>query len=78
MAFGPFSAKDHLEIASLGTEFALAEVLGVAAGWWLDIKLGTLPWFLLVGALLGFVLGLVRVVQVARQAGKKEKKDGRS
>ena len=78
MALGPFSAKDHLEIASLGTEIALAEVLGVAVGWWLDTKLGTLPWCLLGGALLGFALGLVRIVQVSQQASKKEKEDGRS
>jgi len=73
MALGPFSAKDHLEITSLGTEFALAEIIGAAVGYWLDSKFGTLPWCLVGGVILGFVLGLARIVQAARQAGKKEK-----
>ena len=78
MALGPFSAKDHLEITSLGTEFALAEIVGAAIGYWLDTKFGTLPWCLVGGVILGFALGLARIVQAARQAGKKEKQDGRS
>lgn len=78
MAFGPFSAKDHLEIASLGMEIALAEILGVAGGHWLDIKFGTYPWCLLGGALVGFAIGMIRILQVAKSANKKENKDGRN
>ncbi len=77
----PFGPQDQLQIASLGTEFALTEILGAAAGYWLDRKLGTLPWCLVGGVLVGFVLGLVRVLQVAQAANKnlpKVKKDGRS
>ena len=76
MALGPFSAKDHLEITSLGTEFALAEIIGAAVGYWLDNKFGTLPWCLVGGVLLGFALGLARIIQAARQAGTKGKEDG--
>ena len=72
----PFGAQDQLEIASLGTEFALTEILGAAAGYWLDTKLGTLPWCLVGGVLVGFAVGLVRIVGVARAASKK--KNGRS
>ena len=64
----PFSAKDHLEITSLGTEFALLEILGAAVGYGLDKKFGTLPWCLLGGVIAGFALGLARIVQVARAA----------
>ena len=77
----PFGPQDQLQIASLGTEFALTEILGAAAGYWLDRKLGTLPWCVVGGVLVGFVLGLVRVLQVAQAANKnlpKVKKDGRS
>ncbi len=76
--FGP---QDQLQIASLGTEFALTEILGAAAGYWLDVKWGTLPWCLVGGVIVGFALGLARVLQAARQANKnlpKVKKDGRS
>ena len=85
MPLGPFSAKDQLEITSLGTEFALLVILGAGAGWWLDHKLGTLPWCLVGGALAGFSGGLGRVIAAAKAATKDgkniekaEEKDGHS
>ncbi len=76
MPAGPFGAQDQLQIASLGTEFALTEILGAAAGYWLDKKLGTLPWCLVGGVLIGFALGLWRIISAAKDANKK--KNGRS
>lgn len=73
----PFGPQDQWQIASLGTEFALTEILGGAVGYWLDKKLGTLPWCLLGGVLLGFGLGMWRVVSAAKTANKEEK-NGRS
>ena len=81
MAHKPFGPQDQLQIASLGTEFALTEIIGAAVGYWLDKKFGTLPWCLLGGVLAGFALGLARIVQTAKQAGKdfkQENKNGRS
>ncbi len=69
----PFGPQDQLQIASLGTEFAILEILGAAAGWWLDKKFGSLPWCLVGGVLVGFCLGLARVVQAAKQANKQDK-----
>ena len=77
----PFGPQDQLQIASLGTEFALSEILGAATGYWLDQKLGTIPWCMIGGVLAGFALGLVRIISVAKQAtknGVKVNKDGRS
>ena len=77
----PFGAQDQLQIASLGTEFALTEILGAAAGYWLDTKLGTLPWCLVGGVVLGFALGMWRVISAAKWAKKDLKqvdKHGRS
>ncbi len=68
-----FNAQDQVKITSLGLEFALTEIVGAAIGWYLDTKLGTLPWCLLGGVFLGFALGLYRVIQVAQ-----ERKNGRS
>ena len=81
MALGPFSAKDHLEITSLGTEFALAEIIGAAVGYWLDNKLGTLPWCFLAGVGIGFALGMWRIISATKLANKdlkKADKHGRS
>lgn len=75
------SPKDQWTITSLGTEFALTEILGAAVGYWLDKKWGTLPWGIVGGVLVGFAWGLARVVQSAKIATKNTeqvKKDGRS
>lgn len=77
MPNGPFAPKDQMEILSLGTEFALTEMLGAAAGYWLDNKLGTLPWCLVGGVIVGFALGFWRVVAAAK-ATNQEGKHGRS
>ena len=66
MALSPFSGKDAGDITSLGMEFALAELLGAFAGYWLDTKFGTLPWCLLGGVALGFCVGLYRIVTAAK------------
>lgn len=85
MAVGPFSKQDHVEITTLGLEFATAEGLGVWAGYWLDGKLGTSPWLLVAGALAGFALGFYIILRAAKNMSradgnlkKADKKDGRS
>jgi F0F1-type ATP synthase assembly protein I len=47
-------------------------VLGGLGGRWLDQKLGTHPWLLITGLLLGFVVGMTEVARVAfkRDTGK--------
>lgn len=57
---------------TLGDDFALYSGLGVQLGVvitaftlggnWLDARLGTKPWFLLLGTLVGFVGGTISVV----------------
>jgi ATP synthase protein I len=57
-----------------------AAALGTFLGWWLDKKLGTAPWLLLVGAVLGVATGMyafIRSVLIAtrpRQTGREEKR----
>lgn len=41
----------------LGTMFAAALLLGIAAGYWADGKLGTKPWLTLLGTFLGLAVG---------------------
>lgn len=51
-------------------EFAVAVGLGALAGWGLDKWLGTAPWLLIVGVLVGFALGLFLLVRMAGKAFK--------
>jgi F0F1-type ATP synthase assembly protein I len=47
------SAPSASEFAGIGLQFALSIVLFVFAGEWVDSRLGTAPWFLIVGAFVG-------------------------
>ena len=84
MPLGPFSKEDHLQITTLGTEFAVAEMLGTALGFWLDRKWGTTPWMLLAGVAAGFALGFYIVLRAAKDMEKQiktqqvKKRNGRS
>lgn len=85
MALGPFTKQDHVQITTLGLEFAASEILGAYAGYWLDKRLDSSPWFLIAGVVLGFMLGFYQIVRSAKQMEKDaanlkkaDKKDGRS
>lgn len=70
MAWGPFSKKDHVAITSLGTEFAVAEILGAGIGFWLDNRWNTTPWFLILGVVAGFGLGFYIILRAAKEMEK--------
>jgi F0F1-type ATP synthase assembly protein I len=68
-----------MRYAFTGAEFTVIFVATLMGGLWLDRKLGTLPAFTLVGGLLGFAMGLYRLIQEARRAQREEEqqhKDG--
>jgi F0F1-type ATP synthase assembly protein I len=44
------------ELAGLGVQFGVVLVAFVLAGNWLDERLGTEPWLLMAGVLVGFAL----------------------
>ena len=55
-----------MRLLGLGWYVAIAIVLGIAGGIWLDNRMGTLPLFTLIGVLLGSVAafyGLYRMVE---------------
>ena len=47
--------------AGMGLQFALSILLFVWAGQWLDRKLGTEPWCLVIGAFLGAAAGFTAI-----------------
>jgi ATP synthase protein I len=55
----------------LGTYYAIAQVgiemvVPIGLGWWADQQLGSAPWLLVVGVVLGFVLGIWHLVVLTR------------
>ncbi len=55
-----------MRLLGLGWYVAIAIILGIAGGIWLDNRMGTLPLFALIGVLLGSVAafyGLYRMVE---------------
>ncbi|MCZ6597094.1 MAG: AtpZ/AtpI family protein [Planctomycetota bacterium] len=54
---------EHTRYAGLGIQFAGTIAVVGLIGWWLDGKLGTMPWLLIVGIFTGFIGGLVSMVK---------------
>jgi len=72
---------DELAASSLGIEVAVATLLGGLFGWWLDTRLHTKPWLMLLFLVLGSVIGWVDVWLQIREMNRneqnwKEPKDG--
>ena len=59
-----------LSASSVGLELGLSVVFGVLFGRWLDGKLGTTPWLMLVFLLLGLVAGFRSVLRAVRRADR--------
>ncbi|HVZ49127.1 MAG TPA: AtpZ/AtpI family protein [Gemmatimonadaceae bacterium] len=54
-------------LVGLGLQFVVTVLVCLFLGQWLDRKLGTSPWLLLAGMLLGAGLGLWSMLRVMRQ-----------
>ena len=64
------------EVAGAGFQFAVVVVLSVLAGIWIDEKLGTSPWILIVLVFLGAALGfysLYRNLMKGQRLGDRRK-----
>ena len=67
--FGPF--------LTLGIQLAIAVVAFFFLGRWLDDVLGTTPWLMIAGLLLGSVGGLIQFFRTASALGKKQDEEAR-
>jgi ATP synthase protein I len=68
------SALKHLaELTSIGMTMVLATVLGLAAGYYGDRWLGTAPWLMLLGLVLGIVAGFVSMLRSVKAAERRMK-----
>jgi F0F1-type ATP synthase assembly protein I len=61
----PDDSSNWAKLAGIGFEFIAAILVLGGAGWWLDQKLATQPWLLIVGIALGFMLGLWIMIRAA-------------
>ncbi len=78
----PMSVAAHW--VSVTSTISLEMALPGAFGYWLDGQLGTKPWLVIIGVVLGFVTGMVHLLQLVKTENQKEKdrikddkKDGR-
>jgi F0F1-type ATP synthase assembly protein I len=72
-SFGPY--------LTMGIQLALAVVVFFFAGRWLDGQLGTAPWLMLAGLLVGIAGGLIKFLRTAVALGREENRnaaDGRA
>jgi F0F1-type ATP synthase assembly protein I len=60
---------------NLGIEFAAAILLCLFGGRWLDGKLGTAPYLMLVGTFLGITVGFLNLYRTAIRLQERDKKD---
>jgi F0F1-type ATP synthase assembly protein I len=56
--------------ASVGMEVAVGVGLGVLVGYWIDKRLNSSPWGMLIGAALGFAAGIYLLFKEANRANK--------
>ena len=68
--------------AGLAFQFAISVIVCVYVGQWLDTKLGTAPWLLIIGVFFGAVLSFysmyrkLAVLQARDEAARKARKGG--
>ncbi len=58
-------------LMGLGLQFVIAILLSLYAGMWLDTKLKTAPWLMLIGALLGASAGFYSMFRVLMSEDKR-------
>jgi len=68
---GPYGS-DYGRYAGLGFQLAASIAIFALGGWWLDGKLGTSPWLLIVGVFTGFGGGLYSLIKRVPGASGKE------
>jgi F0F1-type ATP synthase assembly protein I len=57
-------------LASVGIELAISTVIGLLGGRWIDGKLGTEPYLMIVGLVIGVTAGFRSLFLAARKANR--------
>jgi ATP synthase protein I len=72
----PSQFRDIGPYLNLGFQFAIAVCLGVALGYWLDMRFNTMLLFTILGLLLGGALGFTSLYRSV-YSGRDKKKNGK-
>jgi F0F1-type ATP synthase assembly protein I len=64
------STSSGAEYAGVGLQLGMTFVMFALAGYWLDRKLGTSPWLLIVMVVVGFAAGFYSVYQRVIGSGR--------
>jgi F0F1-type ATP synthase assembly protein I len=75
--FGTKWSSEFGPLLTLGLQLAISVVAFFFLGRWLDSKLDTAPWLMIVGLLLGVVGGFLNFLRTVTAIGKKEEKESR-
>ena len=67
--------RSGARLFSGGLQMALAIIVFTYAGRWVDDKLSTSPWFMIVGVLVGAGGGLYSLIKAAIDVGKESERD---
>jgi F0F1-type ATP synthase assembly protein I len=67
----PMSIAAHW--VSVTSTISLEMALPGAFGYWLDGQWGTKPWLVIIGVVLGFVTGMLHLLQLVKTENQKEK-----
>lgn len=64
------SFRDVAPYVGLGTQIVLTMLIFVGAGYFLDQRLGTTPWLLLAGTLMGMVVVFIYLFRIVGQLNR--------
>ena len=67
--------RDLGRYSALGLEMAIAVILGLAIGYYLDKWLGTGPWMTVVWLGIGFAAGVRSLYRAALRSGREQEKE---
>ncbi len=59
-----------LSASSVGLELGISVVLGVLGGMWLDDEVGSTPWFMLLGMVIGLIAGFRSVMRAVDRSDR--------
>lgn len=61
------SLQSWYRMTGVGFEFIVAVLLFGGIGWFIDDRLGTVPWFMIAGGGFGFAVGLYILIRTANR-----------